>query len=583
MSKIQSLKSVAGKETIYVDIDDEITTIIDKVQNAKSKVVALVLPKRATVLQSIVNMKLLKRTAESAEKNLVLITSEAGLLPLAGAVGLYVASTPNSRPSVPDAPASPNDDPEDADEPLKVVDGNSTEEFDPEAAAGKTVGELAKANAAKGVADPTDGSIDMADDADEQRDDESEAKMPPPDSNSKLRVPNFDSFRKRLALGVVVVILLGVGWVYAFKILPKATITIKTDTSTIATNADLVLDTAAKELSVDSRVVPATAGTQSKTASQQVDATGSQNNGEKATGTVTVINCTNDHSEVHLPAGRSISTGGRTYTLNTSVNLTLSGVSGNKCVSAPGFSSTTVGITALKAGTDYNVSSGTTFSASTTTADSFSSSEVKITGSASGGTDDIIKIVTQSDIDGATAKIASSDSSNVKQQIIASLQAKGLQPITSTFLAGAPEVSSTAKAGDAADTVTVTAVTAYTMLGVQKSDLQKLVTANVEKHIDKSKQVILDDGVANAKFTQENPGSATGANVSMQAKSVAGPQLDIANLKAQLLGKKAGDVKKFISATPGVTKVEVGFSPFWVNVVPKNADKVTIDIVKADG
>ena len=31
MSKIQSLKSVAGKETIYVDVDDEITGIIEKV------------------------------------------------------------------------------------------------------------------------------------------------------------------------------------------------------------------------------------------------------------------------------------------------------------------------------------------------------------------------------------------------------------------------------------------------------------------------------------------------------------------------------------------------------------------------
>ena len=46
------------KDTIYVDIDDEITGIIDKLRNSDAKVVALVLPKRATVFQSIVNMKL---------------------------------------------------------------------------------------------------------------------------------------------------------------------------------------------------------------------------------------------------------------------------------------------------------------------------------------------------------------------------------------------------------------------------------------------------------------------------------------------------------------------------------------------
>ena len=76
------------KDILYVDIDDDITTVIDKVRSSDGKVVALVLPKRATVFQSVVNMKLLKRNAESAKKNVVLVTSEPGLMPLAGLVGI---------------------------------------------------------------------------------------------------------------------------------------------------------------------------------------------------------------------------------------------------------------------------------------------------------------------------------------------------------------------------------------------------------------------------------------------------------------------------------------------------------------
>ncbi|HET7827321.1 MAG TPA: hypothetical protein VFK97_00440, partial [Candidatus Saccharimonadales bacterium] len=94
-----------GKEVIYIDVDDEITSIIDKVENAKEKVVALVLPKRAASLQSIVNMKLLKRSADQVDKSPVLITSEAALLPLAGAAGLYVSKNLQSPPEVPHAPA----------------------------------------------------------------------------------------------------------------------------------------------------------------------------------------------------------------------------------------------------------------------------------------------------------------------------------------------------------------------------------------------------------------------------------------------------------------------------------------------
>ncbi|HVA11043.1 MAG TPA: hypothetical protein VNG32_02650, partial [Candidatus Dormibacteraeota bacterium] len=96
----------SDKATIYIDIDDEITGIIDKLQGSKGKVVALVLPKRATVFQSIVNMKLLKRAADAEKKNAVLITSETGLLPLAGMAGIHVAKTLNSKPEIPPSPGA---------------------------------------------------------------------------------------------------------------------------------------------------------------------------------------------------------------------------------------------------------------------------------------------------------------------------------------------------------------------------------------------------------------------------------------------------------------------------------------------
>src|ERR1043165_8529377 len=91
-----------SKDTVYIDIEDEITAVIDKVEAAKEKIVALVLPKRATTFQSIVNMRLLKRSADKADKKVVLITGEAALLPLAGAAGLHVAKNLQSAPAIPD-------------------------------------------------------------------------------------------------------------------------------------------------------------------------------------------------------------------------------------------------------------------------------------------------------------------------------------------------------------------------------------------------------------------------------------------------------------------------------------------------
>ncbi len=575
MAKLQSLNGTTGKETIYVDVDDEITAIIDKIQGAKGKVIALVLPKRAPVLQSIVNMKLLKRSAETADKNLVLVTTETGLMPLAGTVGLHVASTPTSKPSIPSAPTLPGDEPEDANEPLKIVDGNASEggaDFDAGAAASKSIGELATARAAAQLDEPDiDESIDMTDSIDGSAPD-GDAPMPKPKKDKKLKVPNFDSFRKKIALGVLGLVILVVAWIYTFMVMPKAAIAIHTDTSTVATNLNLTLDTTAKTLDATNDVVPATQQSQQKTSTQQVAASGQQNNGAKATGTVIVVNC--GPSDATIPAGATFSAASHTF-VNTDSTTTVPSSNfafGGKCKND---GKATISVTALKGGADYNL-------AAQTYTISGGSSYLTASGSQmSGGTDNITKIVTQSDIDGATSKITSGDSSSVKTQLVSNIQSKGLLPVPTSFQAGTPQVTTSAKVGDAADNVTVTAVTNYTMFAVQKSDIEKLVDTNVNGQIDKGKQVILDDGIANAIFTEANPPSNTSATVSMETKSTAGPQLNLTNLKKQLVGKKSGDVKSYLKQTPGVTSVDVKYSPFWVSVVPKSAGKTTITIIKA--
>ncbi|HSX53017.1 MAG TPA: hypothetical protein VLF90_01450, partial [Patescibacteria group bacterium] len=133
------------KSTIYIDVDDEITSIIEKVGDSKHKIVALVLPKRAAVLQSIVNMKLLKRTGDADKKRVVLITSEAGLLPLAGAVGLHVAKTLQSKPAIPPPPDMASKD-------EALVDASDDEpDEEPDLDDSKSIGELAGVAAVAGA------------------------------------------------------------------------------------------------------------------------------------------------------------------------------------------------------------------------------------------------------------------------------------------------------------------------------------------------------------------------------------------------------------------------------------------------
>lgn len=572
--KIQLASSTASKDTIYIDVDDEITSIIDKVRGSKGKIVALVLPKRASALQSIVNMKLLKRTSDDAQKHLVLVTTEAGLMPLAGNVGLYVASSPTSKPAIPPAPKMPGDEPEDADAPLDVSE-DEAEDFDPATAAATPVGELAAAGTASKIA-PKDVDEDLSLDDD---DDASEstaaagaaAAAPKPKKNKKLKVPNFDSFRKKLALGIVGLIALIFLWILAFMVLPRATIAIHTDTSSIPTNLNLILDTSAKELDPASDTVPATVITKDVPATQQAAATGQQNNGDKASGTVTMTaqECGTPTQPNDIPAGTTISANNHTYVLQSDVTFSFSNIK-NSCIN---FDGGTTDIQALKGGADYNVSNAD-FTVS-------GRSDITANGSAQGGTDNITKVVSQSDIDNATTKLAASNTSTVKNGMKAVLQGKGLMPIDITFQAGEPKITTSAKAGDAADSVTVTSVTTYTLLGVKQSDLDTLVKDVVTKQIDKGKQSILDTGVKNAKFSSTQAATAEGANLSMRATAVAGPNIDTNAIKQQIAGKKKGDVQNLIKQTPGVTSVDVKYSPFWVSVTPKNTSKIAVQLDKS--
>ncbi len=565
--KIQSLGSTQAKETIYIDVDDEITAVIDKVVSSKAKIVALVLPKRATVMQSIVNMKLLKRTTEEAGKNIVLVTSEAGLLPLAGLVGMHIAATPTSKPGIPPAPDAVSDEPESVDEPLDVVDGTAqNDDFNPAAAAAVSVGALA-ANEPE--------SILMPDEPDEDGAEELAAEPAKPGKpDKKLKVPSFNKFRVGIVLSIVLVIAGITAWIFAAVVLPKASVAITTDSTTITSDLNLTLDTTAQTLDIENKIIPAVSQLVAKTYSEEAPATGQQNNGLRASGNVYFALKGCDEDTVSIPTGSGISANGNTYI--TQAPLTLNrAIIGSKCnpTSAQSEWSGTVKVVAINGGVKFNVDTGTSFTVSAS-----SNVTAKANETIAGGTDEITKVVAQADIDAATEKINTKDTTAVKAELEAALTAKGLMPVSSTFLAGDQQVTTSAKAGDKVESVKVTAKVPYTMLGIKQDDLKALVTANVKSQIDTKKQKITDDGVANAKFTQQNPGSPTNAVVAVKVRSTAGPELNAADLKTQVAGLKAGDIKALLDGAPGITDVQVAYSPVWVTKAPKDVKKITVTI-----
>ena len=545
--------SSAKKATIYVDVDDEITALIDKINDTKERIIALVLPKRATMLQSIVNMKLLKRSADDANKKLVLITSEANILPLAGATGLYVAKTLQSKPVIPTVPEEKADDHEEDVEDIEID-------------------KTAPIGALTGEAEDEIETAEIPEEPDDKATDKADKKAKYPKKNKKFKIPNFNKFRLKVILGVVLLLLLIGGWVAAAKILPKAEILVKTNTTSFT--KDLSITASPDLASVDSEkeIVPAKVEELQKQDSETSQASGEQNVGKKATGTLTLTNCIDDGKSHTVPKGTSFSKDGKTFLTDKSVELGSAYFYNGECKSSdlpPGFGAVKdVDATAAEGGSDYNIKKG-----------SYASSIAGINAYGSdmkGGTDKVIKIVSQNDIDKAKQQLREKTSEGTVEDLQALLRGQGYVPFESTYEAGEPKVEVSVEAGTEADSVTVTSTTTYKMAGAQKSAIEAIIKQASQEDIDSQLQSVTDSGIdkATIRVSEARPDGTYA--LSVETIVTAGPEINEQNLLQEILGKKLGETQSIIRGKAGVSDVEVNYSPFWVHSTPNNPDKVTI-------
>lgn len=549
------------KDTIYLDIDEEITGIIGKVQNSPKNIVALVLPKRASVLQSTVNMKLLKRAADQSGKKAVLITSEAGLLPLAGAAGIYVANNLNAKPYL---PAGPTASPAASDSsPVSLDD----KEIDPKTPVGQLMWSGKKGDDTIEIDNSTPATAAAG----------AAAAKAPKKAGKKLSIPNFDRFRKKFFLIGALLLLLVVGLVWAFMFAPKATVTLKTESKEVTAPISFTADTSISDSNFEDQVLRADKRELSKTDTEKVPATGQKDKGTKASGTIRLYNCSKADKLADtvrtVPAGTGVSAGGLTFILASSVNVEPSSYSGDTCqknkLSAPAT------VTAQNNGDKYNLSARDYAIAGFST----------LTGQGSdmsGGTSTVVKIVSQVDVDGAKQKIADKQKT-AKDELKQQFAKDDLIALEETFAGSTPVINATPAVDSEASEVTVTSASTYTMLAVKKDDLKKLVKEELKKRPDTKDQNVLNEGIDTAEFATGKKPSATATEIAMQTTVILGPGINQDELKKQIAGKKSGEAEGLLGKIEGVTEARVDLKPFWVTKISGKPNRVNFVIQQANG
>jgi hypothetical protein len=526
------------KSVIYIDAEDEITVVIDKLHQAPQRIVALVLPKRFPTLQSIVNMKLLQKSALSAKKQVVLITSDPALLTLAAATSVYVASTLQSKPAIPDSTKLTGKD--------EIIESS------------QPIGALATASA-------FDETIDVGDSDSSSK---TPKQSPKKKTDKNKKVPNFKKFRLKIIIAIVALILLIGGIAAAMIVLPRANISVDTDTENVPLTAQFTVSTSATVFDPVAGVVPGNNEQIEKVETEKVAATGQKNVGEKATGTVSFSTaCAGTFPTI--PAGTSISASNLTFITQRAVRLETVDTSDDSCRFTG-----QVGVIAQNPGDAYNVSSRNYQVAGFPGVTAVGSDMT-------GGTNDIKTTVSQQDIDSATQRARDRIGETAQQELEDAIKREGGVPLPDTFNAGEPDVQATPRAGEEASEVSVRVGITYTMLGIRETDIKQLIASQISERIDSDNQTIINEGLDEASL-QVTQRSGDDLQLRLQTIVVVGPSIDLEKLKQDIAGKRLSETQSIIRALPGVRDVTIDYSPFWVSSTPKNIEKIDIIIKDAN-
>ncbi len=544
-----------NKDVIYIDVDDDVTAIIGKIKKAKEKIVALVPPKRSGALQSAVNLRLIDRMVKAEKKHLVLITNNQALIALAANASIPVAKNLQSKPEVAEIPALAVDEGDD------IIDG-----------ANLPVGDHAKSVKVKdGTVERTDSRSDVIDDMDIEGEEVTNAgtvgvasavSKKVADARSKVKIPNFDKFRKRLFLGISGGVLLVALLVWMFVFAPAATVVVTAKTSPAPVSATVKLGgTAATDFK--SGIVKSVSQQEKKDETVEFDATGQKDIGEKATGTVRFS--TGSLAGLGtIPAGTKLtSSSGLVFITDQAVTLAYQGGTS---------SSGDTTVTAQSSGDKYNGATGSL-------SGSPSNVSANFVGTSSGGTTKVAKVVSADDIERAKGQLIGKSTDDQKKAL-AKKFTNGEKVIDSSFTVdradavSAPTVDSEAPATGKAK---LTIATTYTLYAVPSADLDNYLTSSMKTQIkNESTQRVYNTGIDKATLSNFKKDGDT-LTATVNATGQIGPKIDEAAIKETVKGKIYGEVQSSLQSIDGVQDVDVKFSFFWVRSVPNDTNKIHIE------
>ena len=598
---------MSSEELLYLEPDEEITTIIDRLRSVQASGIRLVVPKGGLVLQSLVSLKLLKREADRLRKKIALVTSDGVGLNLGEQANITVFSKPkDTRPVFLAREVATNKHhlPKEVTFPLQASNHRSEEVARAEKAVSSPL-EVSPAEdeELRGLAEPADQEVESLprpDDTSEvvdgihvhhyttenlEGEDQPHGPETPAATTAKTasilevakRHPGRAKFRfasTRFLLSLFAVVLVGfVSYLAFMELAPRATIALMVATEPFEQKITLTADSRLASPDQDNAKITARLVEAPIEVTQSVPATGKKEVGTKATGTLSLSNYW-DSNQQSFPVGTTFRSSDGTSFVSTAA-ATIPGATTTlregKVVTTPG--KTTVTIEATAVGLEPNGKTGTFIIPSLPSA-----RQDKIYGetttATSGGDSHEVTIVSTTDLAALTEAVEAAAAEQGKTQLTDVVG-------TSRLLDGAYQLAIEAKEADQtvgaeAESVSMKLTGAMKGLVVTDAEVTAATRTVVAKAIP-SGRTHVESASDTITTSAQNLNIIDGTvEIIANIKTSTALTLDEENVINTVAGQSRSLAETTFRATTGVVSVTIDLRPRWLKSLPKRDEQIRL-------
>ena len=520
------------RQSIYLENDDEITSVVDKLKSADSVGLDLVIPKESILLQSVVNLKLLKRQAETLGKEITIVTQDKVGTKLAEQVGIPVVAKEGDVPvEVSISEAEPT--PELSEEDLEIKEPKP--ELEPEKSS-EPIDKPTKPASAEATAGR--------------------------DAKTKDVMPKFPWKKFGIIGGIVGLILLVVAYIYV----PLTTVTVKMAAEKKKVDVSFTVDKDNSGVDTGNQTIPGRLIDENKEKSQKFPTTGKKKTGTKATGTVTVSNKYSTTPQTVIAGSRVVSSANLVF--KTTSNVTVPGYTKPAADIIAGTAS--VGVEADDFGDNYNVGPSH-FTIPAADPNIYADSAAAF----AGGTSRDITFVTQTDINKAKEEAGKGIEEDLKKEISDKVdEGEKLldESVKITQVSATPSVGVNGEASEFEMRIKSNGKA----LVFKEDDLKKLAESVLGEEIGNTKEIVEKESLTSSTEFVSADYDKGEMKARLAGEAFIATKLEQDKIKAELSGDAEARAREYLKGLDGVDDVEFKFFPSFYHRVPRVKNHIYI-------